>query len=173
MKTLFLLLVLLTSGLASAQKFSSAVEYNDHIVDLQNEIGYKMIAFNEQVGGENSTMEQVQPFFDDLLSTTRDVIQRLEKVQPWENNKELKLAALELFRFYERTIDKDYRQMIGIVYKAEMTDEDYQALTEILAKVTEDEKAFDNRFQLAQQAFADKYNIDLEKNELQEELDGE
>lgn len=173
MKTLFLLLVLLTSGMVSAQKFSSAVEYNDHIVDLQNEIGYKMIAFNEQVGGENSTLEQVQPFFDDLLSTTRDVIKRLEKVQPWENNKELKSAALELFRFYEVTIDRDYRKMMEIIYKTELTDEDYTALTDILAKVTEDEKGFDGRFQVAQQAFADKYNFDLEKNELQDELDGE
>ena len=173
MKTLFLLLVLLTSGLASAQKFSSAVEYNDHIVNLQNEIGYKMIAFNDQVGGENSTLEQVQPYFDELLSTTRDVIKRLEKVTPWDKNTELKSAALELFRFYEVTIDRDYREMVDIVYKSDLTDEDYARLTEILAKVTEDEKAYDNRFQAAQNAFADKYGFDLEQNELQDELDGE
>lgn len=173
MKTILLLFVLMVSGLATAQKFSTAVEYNDHIVGLQNEIGYKMVAFNEQVGGETSTMESVQPYFEDLLATTRDVIKRLEKVSPWEKNTELKSAALELFRFYETTIDKDYRHMIEIVYKSDMTDDDLAELTTILEKVTVDEKAYDQRFQDAQQAFADKYGFVLERNELQDELDSE
>jgi hypothetical protein len=173
MKTITLIIVLLVSGLVSAQKFGSAVEFNDHIVALQNEVGQKMVVFNEQVGGANSTLESVQPYFDDLLATTRDVVKRLENVTPWDKNTELKNAALELFRFYEVTIDRDYREMVNIVYTTEMSEEDFARLNEILVKVTEGEKGYDKRFQDAQQAFADKYDFILERNELQDEFDGE
>jgi hypothetical protein len=44
---------------------------------------------------------------------------------------------------------------------------------ELLVKVTEAEAVVDAKFKNAQEAYAKKYNIDLEENELQEEIDAE
>ncbi|ASS48081.1 MAG: hypothetical protein A3D31_00670 [Candidatus Fluviicola riflensis] len=163
----------MTTGAVSAQTFTNAIDYNDHIVDLQNEIGYKMIAFNNEVGSETATAASVKPFYDDLLKTTKTVITKLEKVKPFEKNVELKTSAMELFRFYETTIAVDYREMIDLIFGDEFDDAALVRVQELLVKVTEAEAVVDAKFKTAQEAYALKYNIDLEENELQEEIDAE
>ncbi|MES2557373.1 MAG: hypothetical protein V4604_14560 [Bacteroidota bacterium] len=171
LKSIMLLFVLATTGAVSAQTFTDAVAYNDHIVDLQNEIGYKMIAFNTEVSAETATAASVKPFYDDLLKTTKTVITKLEKVKPFEKNVELKSTAMELFRFYETTISVDYKEMIDLIFGDELDDAAIARIQELLVKVTEDEAVVDAKFKKAQEAYARKYNIDLEENELQEEID--
>ena len=173
LKSIMLLFVIAVSGAVSAQTFTNAVDYNDHIVGLQNEIGYKMIAFNEEVSSEYASTESVQPFYDDLLKTTREVIGKLEKVKPFEKNVDLKNAAMELFRYYETTISVDYKEMIELTFGSELDEAAMTRVQELLVKVTEAEAVVDAKFKNAQEAYAKKYNIDLEENELQEEIDAE
>lgn len=173
LKSIMLLFILATTGAVSAQTFTNAIDYNDHIVELQNEIGYKMIAFNNEVSAETATSESVKPFYDDLLTTTRAVIVKLEKVKPFEKNVELKTTAMELFRFYETTISVDYREMIDLIFGDELDDAAMTRVQELLVKVTEAEAIVDAKFKSAQEAYARKYNIDLEENELQEAIDAE
>lgn len=173
LKSIMLLFVLATTGAVSAQTFTNAVDYNDHIVGLQNEIGYKMIAFNEEVSSENASAASVKPFYDDLLTTTKNVIVKLEKVKPFEKNVELKSSAMDLFKFYETTISEDYKEMIELIFGDELDEAAMTRVQELLVKVTEAEAAVDAKFKNAQEAYAKKYNIDLEENELQEEIDAE
>lgn len=173
LKSIMLLLVLAVTGSATAQTFTNAVDYNDHIVGLQNEIGYKMIAFNNEVSSEYASAESVKPFYDDLLKTTRSVIAKLEKVKPFEKNVELKNAAMELFRYYETTIAVDYKEMIELIFGDNLDEAAMARVQELLVKVTEAEAVVDAKFKSAQEAYAVKYNIDLEENELQEEIDAE
>ncbi|HLP55930.1 MAG TPA: hypothetical protein VK151_12925 [Fluviicola sp.] len=172
LKSTILFIGLALTGVVSAQTFTDAVSYNDHIVGLQNEIGYKMIAFNDEVGAEDATAESVQPYYDDLLKTTRTVISKLEKVKPYEKNVALKNAALELFRFYETTIKVEYKEMMDLIFSdAGLDDAGMLRVQELLTKVTEEEAVVDQKFKEAQEAYARKYNIELEENELQEEID--
>lgn len=172
MRLLFIFF-LFSSTIANAQKFTSAIDYNDFIVDLQNQIGYKIIAFNDELGLEDASMASVTPLYEDLLKTTRDAIAKLDKAEVWEGNTELKASALALFQYYESAFSNEYKEMMGIVFKAEINEEDYTRLTSILESVTEKEQAFDLRFSKAQIAFADKYGFNLDRNELQDEIDGE
>jgi hypothetical protein len=105
MKILFLFL--LFSGTVCAQQIRTATDYNDYIVDLQTRIGQAMILFNDHVSSETATMSSSKPYFEEMLKTTRESIKFLEKLEPWEKNSEMKDAAMNLFRFYEMTIDKD------------------------------------------------------------------
>lgn len=173
LKSIMLLFVLATTGAVSAQTFTNAIDYNDHIVELQNEIGYKMIAFNNEVSSETATAASVKPFYDDLLKTTRAVIVKLEKVKPFEKNVELKTSAMELFRFYETTISVEYKEMIELIFGEDLDEAALERVQELLVKVTEAEQVVDAKFKTAQEAYAKKYNIDLEENELQEEIDAE
>jgi hypothetical protein len=173
LKSIMLLFVIALSSAVSAQTFTNAVDYNDHIVGLQNEIGLKMIAFNEQVSSEYANTESVMPYYDDLLKTTQDVIKKLEKVKPFEKNVELKNAAMDLFRYYETTISVDYKEMIQLIFGGELDEAAMTRVQELLVKVTEAEAVVDTKFKSAQEAYAKKYNIDLEENELQQEIDAE
>jgi hypothetical protein len=171
MRILFALFVLITTTV-SAQSFTSAIEYNDYIVNLQNQIGYKILAFNEEMEKETSTLASMQPFHDDLLQTTRNAIVSLEGIEAWDGNVELKASALALFSFYQQAFANEYKEMMGIVFKAELTDADYARLTEILQSVTEQEAGYDLRFSNAQKEISEKYGFSLDENELQEEIDG-
>ena len=173
MKTFFIFLVSALPFFAGAQSDDAAIAYNDHIVELQNRIGYKMVAFNEKVGEEGSTRESVDVYYQDLLAETREVIKEAEKIAPFEGNVALRNSAINLFKFYEKVITTDYKRMLDIIYAPEISDEMYEELTNILAKVTEEEAGYDQAFQTTQEIFANKYGFDLTPNELQEEMDGE
>ncbi len=173
MKTLFIFLVSTMSFFAGAQSDDAAVAYNDHIVELQNRIGYKMVAFNEKVGEEGSTRESVDVYYQDLLAETRKVIKEAEKIGPFEGNVSLINSAIRLFKYYEQVITTDYKRMLDIIYMPDISDEMYEELNNLLAKVTEEEAGYDQAFQSAQEIFANKYGFSLTPNELQEEMDGE
>ena len=62
--------------------------------------------------------------------------------------------------------------MIELIFAPELDEATLTKLNEILEKVTNAEAYYDNKFAVAQQAFAKKHNIELIENELQEEVDG-
>lgn len=172
MKTLFLLPALLfTSQMAMAQSFSNAIDYNDYIVDLQNQIAYKILTFNEQMALEESTLESIQPYYDDLVETSKECLVKLKNIEAFEDDAELKPAAVNLFDFYVRCFSTSYNEMLHIVYRTELNDEDYNELNTILEKVTSEEGQYDEDFNSAQIRFAEKYDFTLDENELQEEID--
>lgn len=172
MKTLFLLPILLLLGnLSSAQTFKDAVEYNDYIVELQNEIGYKIIAFNNKLGEEESTMEGVQPFYDDLIVTSKGCLTKLENLKAFENDASLKPAAENLFRFYVRCFSSSYYEMLQVIFKPELLEEDYLRLSNLMEEIATEEAVYDQAFTEAQLGFAEKYNFSLDRNELQDQID--
>lgn len=173
MKSLFIFLLFVLPIAVGAQTFKTATEYNDYIVSLQNRIGEKMISFNSEVSSEMATLESVNVELKVLIIGTENVIKEIEKLPAYEKNTSLRNAAKDLFKFYEKTIKEDYTRMVNIIYNSELTDADYAELQTILEKVTNEEKVYDQRFQSEQEQFASKYGFTLEKNELQEELDGE
>jgi len=169
MKTL-LFLFLLPLG-ALAQKMT-AVEYNDKIIGYQNEIGYKLLAIGEYIGSEEITTEEgANAVRLEALEVTRESIKGLEKMGAFKGDDALRKSALNLFRFYEKIIKDQYAQMIDLIYKEDFSEADSDAISLLVAKITEEEMPLDQKFQTAQIAFAEKNNIELQDNPLQEELD--
>jgi hypothetical protein len=173
MKSIFAFLLFVLPLTISAQTNTTAIEYNDHIVELQNRIGYKMVSFNEEVGKNDATYESVKVHLEDLLLVTQTVIKETEKIPAHEKNITLRNSALDLFKFYETTIKFDYSKMIELLFVGELTEAKLADLQVILEKVTNDEKVYDERFQSEQQKFAEKYGFTLEENELQQQIDSE
>lgn len=173
MKTLFILLLVAFTGTASAQTFDDAVEYNDYIVDLQNQIGGLILEFNEKMGAEDVTRESIQPHFDKMLSTTQKAITKVEKLKGFEGNVELRNRALELFKFYYTTFSEDYKELLDIFFSENLDEAAIERMNVLLEKVTTNEAVYDDNYAKAQQAFAKEHNFELIENELQEELDSE
>jgi len=174
MKTILKLALLLLLPLGSlAQKITEPVEYNDKIVGYQNNIGYKMLAMNEYIGGEDSNKERAHSLRLELLQTTKESISGVQKMPSFQGNDELRQSAIELFKFYQRVVENEYKQMIDILYSEELSEDDIATLEEMVNKITIEEGTYDENFQAAQEAFAKKHNLELEENELQEEIDAE
>lgn len=171
MKLVSTLFVLLLALNGRTQTFSSAKEYNDYIVDVQVSIGEKMLAFNDIVGDENSTLEYAISELNAIVKFADDQIAKASKITPFEKNTELKESALALFRFYRQILHEDYRKMVTIYFDPNLNEASLAEMQAILDDITEREKPLDARFQIAQEAFASKYNLELLENELQEEID--
>ncbi len=165
MKKLFLLLLVIPFA-ASAQ--TTAVEYNDIIVDEQNKIGQRIIDFNYAVeSGEEMDMPLKL-----ILEQIAVSIEVVEKVNPWEDGAALKNSALSLFRFYKSIVSKEYQEMVDILKKENIAESDVTRLDKLLADITEREAKLDADFSYQQEAFAKRWNIELTPSELQDELDG-
>lgn len=171
MKSVIMLFALLLVMHSKAQTFSSAQEYNDYIVNVQVSIGEKMLAFNDIVGDENSTLEFVISELNTIVKFADDQIAKASKITPFEKNTELKESALALFRFYRQILNEDYRKMVTIFFDPNLNEESLTEMEAILESISQREAPLDERFQTAQIAFAEKYNLELLENELQEEID--
>ena len=171
MKTLLFLFLLPFT--AFAQKMT-AVEYNDKIVNCQNDIGYKMLAIGEYVGsGEETTKEEASNLREIALKAAKKAVSDLEKMGAYSGDDAMRQAALNLFRFYENILTNEYAQMVDILYKEDFTDADSEQLGLLVQVVSEKEAPFDEKFQDAQVAFAKKNGLELEENPLQEKIDEE
>ena len=173
MKTLFILLLVAFTGTASSQTFDDAVEYNDYIVDLQNQIGGLILEFNEKIGAEDVTRESIQPHFDKMLATTQKAISKVEKLKGFKGNVELRDRALELFKFYYTTFSEDYKELLDIFFSGNLDEAAIERMSFLLEKVTTNEAVYDDNYAKAQQAFAKEHGFELIENELQDELDSE
>ena len=171
MKSVLMLFALLFVVQSKAQTFATAQEYNDYIVNVQVSIGEKMLAFNDIVGEENSTLEYAISELNATVAFADDAIAKASKITPFEKNSELKESALALFRFYRQILNEDYRQMVSIYFDPNLNEESIKEMEAILESISQREASLDKRFQTAQIAFAEKYNLELLENELQEEID--
>lgn len=174
MKKLSALLILFLWVFAvNAQETDSdkAIQYNDQVIGLQNKLAEGILGFMEITGGEGATREQADVGLADLGKSSEKIIKDLEKLGSFQGNTGFYQAALALFKFYNRIILKEYKEMIAIVFKPELTEKDMQDLNALQIKITEEEKILDEKFQSEQTAFAKKYNFTLGENELQQKID--
>ncbi len=179
-KQLFLILVLpmvmfVSSCSQSNEKksdkisFSSAIEYNDYIVNLQTKTIKEILALTDQL--KNGDSLAIQQSFNKFGTQAKKSLEDLKKLDSFKGDVSFRNSALDLFQFYVTIYEVDYKEMINIVTKKNVTDKDLARVDQIVAKVSTDEVKFDDNFAKAQQAFAEKNNMKIIKNELQDEID--
>ncbi|MGE0635181.1 MAG: hypothetical protein AB7P01_01980 [Bacteroidia bacterium] len=161
-----LLLLLITPFALSVFAQTSALEFNDNIVEEQNKIGQRIIDFNYAVEAGTDTDLPLQL----TLEQTKASIAVIEKLS-WQDGAALKKSAIELFKFYQSIVANEYVEMVKIIEKPDLSEADITRLNELLASITEREAKLDADFAAQQDAFAKLNNFTLERNELQDELD--
>lgn len=168
----FSLLLVFFSVISLAQtsskvKLSTAIEYNDYIVEAQNKIGKTLLDLNAVVANVESTHEQAKASLMVLRNTIDASINTLENLEQLTPDYGLRATALDLFRFYKRIMNNQYVQMTDEIYSA---NPNYELLDKLLAEVSSEEKTYDDAFQSAQEQFASANNFVLEKNSMQEQI---
>lgn len=172
LRSLLLLFTFVLLSNSKAQNFSTPVEYNDYIVNSQNELVNLLLVFNDEVSADGATEDSLLALADQMTLKAESLVSRVQAMSDYEGNWDLRNSAIELFQFYVRTFSNEYREMIKLIFVEELDEATLTKLNEILETVTNSEAYYDNKFAEAQQAFAKKHNIELIENELQEEVDG-
>jgi hypothetical protein len=74
----------------------------------------------------------------------KSLVAKVEAIADYEGNWDLRNSALELFRFYVKTFSTEYREMIELIFVAELDEATLAKLNVILEKVTTEESFYDN-----------------------------
>lgn len=161
-----------------------AVAFNNKIVEAQGQIMKKLLEFG-------AVLQDLNPNNPTALDTTRlnvlmaemntQIDASIATVQGLTNPDTafaLKERALDLFAFYKRAASEHYPNMIrqlAQVLDPNLTEAQAEAamreMEAIQARLTDEEQQLDGAFQSVQQAYAQRYNIRLEDNEMQRQLD--
>ena len=174
MKTFTLCFALVFCSLnVQAQKFSTAIEYNDYIVEQQNSIASAMLIFNEGLNSLSATKENAMENLNGLKTATKTGLEKVRKMSAFEGNTSLREATIDLFSFYETTFANEYAQLVDLLFKDDLNDDILAEMERLLAKITESEKVLDENFASEQKAFAVTHGFELTTNEWQEKLNEE
>ncbi|MCX7736420.1 MAG: hypothetical protein N2319_06870 [Candidatus Kapabacteria bacterium] len=167
-KFIFILSLIIFFSCSSQRK--DAIEYNDKIINEQNKIIEKAITFTSSFETRNyNTIDSLRLL---LLSQIESSIEEVSKMQAFDGYDSLRLAALDLFNFYKKVYENEFKEITQIITKdsLEITEDDIIRHNILTRKIKNEEIIFDNNFQKTQQSFAKKYNLNINRNEYQDRL---
>lgn len=167
-KTLILLIALVLVAACNNTNKVSAVEYNDQIIEEQSKILRLMI---DMAGSFDSDPAMTDKLRQDIAKQCDNSIKLVSDMPPFSSDTKFKDTAIELFKFYKDISENEYVEMLAILSKEEILEQDLTRLDEIEANIAEREAVFDDAFQKAQKVFAKANNMDLYENEMQKEID--
>lgn len=160
-KTIVLSVMLLPLLTIQAQNksFSSAIEFNDYLINEQLGLFRTLDVYNATL--ETGTETEIWAALDKLIVEAETVQNNLLNVTPYEAGTELLNSFKSLIGFYINTFKTDYKRMTQIVLKTELSAEDEAELGEILERVTTTEAQYDATFMTVQEAFAKFHGFEL------------
>lgn len=147
-----------------------ALDYNNTIVNLQEAIVREVVSFTNNLSAEELDATAMQAQHEKLVKTIDDNITKLENLKALPDDKGLKQSSLDLFKFYRKTVNEDFKVMMDILTKDNSTEEDLKKVTEITEKFASDEEPIHDKFIKSQEEFAKKYGFQLQENALNKEL---
>ena len=155
----------LTTQLHAQKTFSTAVQYNDYIVEEQLKIGESLKEFISVFTNSNDSAE-VHKSRMRIIARADSSVNNVKLMTPFKGDTALKANAIRLFSFYSGIAANEYRQLVSLSFSSKKSSGEISKETnEIVKKITGKEAVFDKGFQDAQKAFAAKHNIDLKENE--------
>lgn len=179
MRTLLLLLLVGTAALHSCslpvaqgrngETFTTALEYNNYIIERQNGVIYHIIDFSKMAEVD---LEVTEMLLNRGVKLTDSVLTDVKNLSAYKGDSSLRNAAVSMFTFYHKVFDEDYREMLTIRKKGtSASDDDYLRLQQIQQRLEQEEGEKDKYFHNAQQDFAEKNGMRLRENELQKSID--
>lgn len=149
--------------------YKNAMEYNDYIISRQKQVIKKMLSFGKAAGVD---MDSAGRLLDTYAQETALLIKEVQDMPPFKNDSVFREAAVSSFQFYKRVFENDYKQILAVRKRDDLSPEEAQKeLSSITEKLARDEEHYDKTFHKAQESFAGKNNMELRANSMQKELD--
>tara|TARA_B100000900_G_C20456598_1_gene665431 strand:- start:141 stop:788 length:648 start_codon:yes stop_codon:yes gene_type:complete len=149
------------------REYTDALKYNDAIVGLQAKIGVEILNIAEAQDSE----ELRYLISNNLKDQCKFAVETLEGIKFIGDDKGLKNAALDLFRFYNDECVNIYYEMADLIEKSNEENISESELVNIydeymflMEKITNTEKPLDHRFQQAQSDFAKANGLYISKD---------
>jgi len=163
-----LCLVWSLNGIAQQSEFKDAVSYNDYIVVEQMKIAD---AINQVAATfETGTQTDINAKLDELVAQIDKSITAVRAMPEYNGNKAFRDAAVDLFLFYRKIAQNEYKELSTLITGTDYSDEILKKMSDLITKITEDEKPYDYKFLTEQDNFAKQNNFqvvpqDLEKSD--------
>jgi hypothetical protein len=109
----FLLLALFSILVACGPTVEQAIKYNDEIISKSEEIKLKLNALLDS--HDNFIPEQTDNVYQDALKSTKEGIEFLNKLEPFDKDTTLKAGALSLFKTYESVLEVEHKRLIELM----------------------------------------------------------
>jgi hypothetical protein len=148
--------------------YKSSIDYNDYIVNRQNEIIEYVLKFSKE---STTDLDKAEQTIDSAVVHIDRIVTDIEGMPAWKNNTGLRDNALALFKFYKTTFSQSYMQIIAMQKDGEVTEDEQKQSEVIVDKITSAEEKLDQSFQNAQADFAKANGFRFKKNELQDKID--
>jgi hypothetical protein len=149
--------------------YKNAVEYNDYIVNRQTNLMKRVLEFGKAAQVNPDSAEALLAVYE---KETDMMIANLKGMPPFKKDSALRDAAIRSFIFYKRVFREDYKQILLMRKRTDISIEEAEKeTTAIVEQLKEDEAGFDKAFQQAQRNFASTNNMKLRENEVQKEVE--
>lgn len=160
-KFLLVLIVMLPFLSVQAQKttFTTATDFNDFLINEQLRVQAALNNLNATL--EAGTDEAVWDAYEDLIAVTESSIEDVQNLVPYEGGNNLHISFNALLKFYLVTFKTDYNQILTLLLKEEVTEEDNAKVASILEKIASGEASYDANFAAAQESFASLHGFTL------------
>lgn len=168
-KLMYLLLIVGVAVSAGCEKKTNPVDYNNTIINEQAKVVDIVLDFNAKI--DIDSFKQARVLLDKTGIQCDSSIKAVEALGDYEGDASFKNAAIDLFKFYKRASVQDYKELLDLIEKEEMTDEDYDRVTLILQNLKNEEEVLDDKVRTAQKAFADKHGVKITGNPIQDKID--
>jgi hypothetical protein len=168
-KTLFLFFILFAGrqSYVSAQQFETPVDYHNYIVGEQEKVVNAVIGFSKHFDSKDSVL------LDNYAKTKAILRKSWENVKmmpPYDSSTELRDAAIPLFEMYYNAMNIDYQEIVDLYIKKDFSKKSKDRVTLLINSINEREKKLDYLLVKAQSDFAAKYNLDVQKNPVQQKV---
>ena len=168
-KLVYLLFIVAVAAKTGCEKKLTATEYNNKIIDEQGKVLDLVLDFTAKV--DESDMKGARLLLEKTGVQCDSSIKTIEAMGPFDDDASFKDAAIDLFKFYKRAFATDYKELLDIIEKEEPTMEDLDRVNVIVKKVSDEEMVLDDKVQKVQKEFADKHDVKITDNSMQEKID--
>ena len=157
--TFYTLLLIAVPALMQAQTtFSTAVDYNDFIIEQQDNVGTAINTMMNNLDADSATLWRS---YYDGKSATFAAAENIKNLSGFNGNTEFRDASVALFLFYYSVFSNEYYQVLKIYTKEGFADEDLNSINGIIESIVDRETTYDENFAAAQEKFAKDNGFEL------------
>jgi hypothetical protein len=149
--------------------YKNAFDYNEYIMEKQKIVINIMLDFGKTI---NLDLDSSERILNIGIEKTEEALNNIKGMPPFKGDSAFRNAAVNSFGFYKAILGNEYKQIVNIRRKGEnKSAEDIAFLQTLTAIIGKREERYDRDFHNAQKAFAEKNNLKLVRNKLQEKVD--
>ncbi|MBN2893903.1 MAG: hypothetical protein JXL97_18685 [Bacteroidales bacterium] len=163
MKTTLTFLLLFFTLTVFSQKYTSPIDYNDAIVDLQIKIYDKLDTLENQMFKDDVNEKSCNKARKEVIKTTKKAIKTLNKISDFDGDDKFQKSGMELFKSILDVLNNEYAVLIKLYSKPleEFTSEDDVTINETWIELDEKIIKTEDVFLSEQEKFAENHGFIL------------